>query len=145
MENAGEGFDINGDPQSNDPKIPEDTTATYRRDLAFPRLTDAIVHRMRAYGHVETFTPNVVLYNHGDRQTDMFVILDGGIDLYLQTLNGDCKVFASLHKLDFSGDFNLLNSQGDVASDSNELSSGFGRRPSPPARSPESPVNVAEP
>jgi len=33
----------------------------------------------------------------------------------------------------------------DVASDSNELSSGFGLRPSPPARSPESPVNVAEP
>jgi DNA replication protein DnaC len=32
-----------------------------------------------------------------------------------------------------------------TASDSNELPSGFGLRPSPPARSPESPVNVVQP
>ena len=58
---------------------------------------------------------NRVLYTQGDRDTDMFVVLDGGIDILLPSLNGEHKAFASHRRNDFSGEFSLLNSQRSVA------------------------------
>ena len=41
----------------------------------------------------------------------MFVVLDGGVDVLLPSLNGASKVFAHHRKHAFSGEFSLLNSQ----------------------------------
>jgi thioredoxin reductase (NADPH) len=54
-----------------------------RYDLAFPVLTEDMVQRLKAYGEEESFPGNVTLYTHGDRQIDMFVVLNGGVDVYL--------------------------------------------------------------
>jgi thioredoxin reductase (NADPH) len=54
---------------------------------------------------------NVTLYTHGDRDSDMFVGLDGGIDVVLRSLNGGYKVFAHHRRHQFSRAFSLLNSQ----------------------------------
>ena len=86
----------------------------FRPDLAFPKLTEEMVERLRAYGQEETFPANVPLFTHGERQVDMFVVLEGDIDIALQPADGVSKVIAHHHKYDFSGELNLLNSQGSL-------------------------------
>ncbi|AXC11892.1 Thioredoxin reductase [Acidisarcina polymorpha] len=107
------GAEINGGhvSPSNETSSREGITAEFRRDLAFPKLTEEMVQRLRPYGREEAFPAKVVLYTHGDRRTDMFVVLEGGIDVLLPSANGGTKVFARHRELNFSGEFNLLNSQ----------------------------------
>lgn len=94
---------------------PEIGIAAFRRDLAFPKLTEEMFQRLLPYGREEAFPADATLYSYGDRQTDMFVVLEGGIDIFLPSMDGGAMVFARLRNLDFSGEFNLLNSQGAVA------------------------------
>jgi thioredoxin reductase (NADPH) len=84
----------------------------FRPDLAFPKLTEEMVERLRAFGEEESFPANVLLFTFGERQVDMFVVLDGNIDIALQAEDGVSKIIAYHHKYDFSGELNLLNSQG---------------------------------
>jgi thioredoxin reductase (NADPH) len=104
-------------PQSVGTNPVEEITADFRRDLAFPKLTEEMIHRLKTYGREESVPRNVTLYTHGDRQTDMFVILEGGIDASLPAISGGTKIFARYRKFDFSGEFNLLNSQKAVIED----------------------------
>jgi thioredoxin reductase (NADPH) len=83
----------------------------FRRDLAFPKLTEDMVQRLRAYGQEEVVPANATLYTHGDRRIDMFVVLEGGIDVFLPTSSGGTKVFSRHRRFNFSGEFNLLNAQ----------------------------------
>jgi thioredoxin reductase (NADPH) len=92
----------------------EEITADFRRDLAFPKLTEEMVERLVPYGREEAFPADATLYAQGDRLIDLFVVLEGGIDILLPLVNGGTKVFARHRKFDFSGEFNLLNSQGAV-------------------------------
>jgi hypothetical protein len=54
-----------------------------RPDLAFPKLTEDMVERLRPYGQQENFPANFPLFTHGERGVDMFVVLDGQIDMSL--------------------------------------------------------------
>ena len=101
-------------PPLNESKTGEEITADFRRDLAFPTLTEEMVQRLRAYGREETVPANVTLYTHGDRHTDMLVVLEGGIDVLLPSVRSGTKVFARHRRFDFSGELNLLNSQAAV-------------------------------
>ena len=87
----------------------------FRPELAFPKFTEEMVERMRAYGQVETVPANVTLFTLGERQVDVFVVLDGEIEISLPASNGGSKVIAHLQRFEFSGEMNLLNSQGTVA------------------------------
>src|SRR5580658_1803793 len=84
----------------------------FRWELAFPDLTEDMVARLQAYGNQESFPAGAVLYTHGDRKIDMFVILEGEVEIYLPSTEDDAKVFARYRKQNFTGEFNLLNSQG---------------------------------
>jgi thioredoxin reductase (NADPH) len=84
----------------------------FRWELAFPALTEDIVARLQAYGDQESFPAGAVLYTHGDRKIDMFVVLDGEVEICLPSTDGDSNVFARYRKHNFTGEFNLLNSQG---------------------------------
>ena len=86
----------------------------FRADLAFAKLTEDMVERLRSYGREETFPPNVPLFTHGERQVDMFVVLDGQVDISLPVTDGESKVIAHHQKFDFSGELNLLTSQGSL-------------------------------
>ena len=86
----------------------------FRQDLAFPALTEDMVGRLRAYGHVESFPAGTVLYTHGDRQIDLFVVLEGDVEITLPSVDGGNRVYGRHRKFDFTGEFNLLNSQGAV-------------------------------
>ena len=84
----------------------------FRWELAFPDLTEDMVARLQAYGNQESFPAGAVLYTHGDRKIDMFVVLEGEVEIYLPSTEDDAKVFARYRKHNFTGEFNLLNSQG---------------------------------
>jgi thioredoxin reductase (NADPH) len=86
----------------------------FRPDLAFAKLTEEMVERMGSYGREEIFPANVPLFTHGERQVDMFVVLDGQVDISLPIANGESKVIAHHQRLDFSGELNLLTSQGSL-------------------------------
>src|ERR1700719_4625584 len=85
-----------------------------RPDLAFPKLTEDMVERLRPYGEEETFPANIPLFNNGERGADMFVVLDGQLDMSLPATNGETKIIAHHQRFDFSGELNLLNSQGSL-------------------------------
>jgi len=85
-----------------------------RPDLAFPKLTEDMVERLRPYGQEEAFPSNVPLFTHGERGVDMFVVLDGQIDMSLPAVNGESRIIAHHQRFDFSGELNLLNSQGSL-------------------------------
>jgi thioredoxin reductase (NADPH) len=103
------------DAKSNDPTTVQGITADFRRDLAFPTLSDEMVQRLQSYGREETVPENTTLYTQGERDTDMFVVLDGGLDVFLPSLSGGLKVFARNRRNEFSGELSLLNSQRSVA------------------------------
>ena len=104
-------FDPGHDTPSNESPSTNEITADFRRDLAFPTLSEEMVQRLVGYGREEIVPQGAILYTQGDRNTDMFVVLDGGVDVLLPSLNGASKVFARHRKHDFSGEFSLLNSQ----------------------------------
>lgn len=86
----------------------------FRPDLAFAKLTEEMVERMRSYGREETVPANVPLFTHGERQVDMFVVLDGEVDISLPIANGEPRVIVHHRRFDFSGELNLLTSQGSL-------------------------------
>jgi thioredoxin reductase (NADPH) len=89
-------------------------TPDFRADLAFPKLTEEMVERLRPYGREETFPANALLFTFGERQVDMFVVLEGDVEIALQAENGVAKVIVTHRTFDFTGELNLLNSQGSL-------------------------------
>ena len=86
----------------------------FRPELAFPRLTEEMVERLRPYGREEVLPENLLLFTAGDRQIDMFVVLDGEITISLPATGGEAKIIAYYHRFDFTGELNMLNSQGSL-------------------------------
>src|SRR6202051_1652160 len=89
-------------------------TQEFRPALASPKLTEEMVERLGSYGREETLPANIPLFTHGERQVDMFVVLDGEVDISLPAANGESKVIAHHQRFDFSGEINLLTSQGSL-------------------------------
>lgn len=87
----------------------------FRPELAFPKLTEDQIEKLRAYGMEETLQPNNLLFTHGARQTNMFVVLKGEITISLPVFGGETKVMAHYGRSEFTGELNLLNSQGSLA------------------------------
>lgn len=87
----------------------------FRHDLAFPRVSGEMLRRFGLYGDVETVPKDTILYRHGDRDTDMVVVLSGEIESRLLVEGGGSRTFRTLGAGQFSGEFNLLNSQRSVA------------------------------
>lgn len=86
----------------------------FRPELAFPQLTEEMVERLRPYGREEIFPANVPLFTRGERQVDMFVVLEGEVSITLPLADGKTKVIAHHRRFEFSGELNLLNSQGSL-------------------------------
>ena len=111
MENAREERDPNQAARFREAQVVDWTGLDFRPDLAFPKLTDEMIERMKPFGHEETFPPDAILYSRGDRHIDMYVVLDGGVDIFLPSSDGGAKIYRQQRKFDFTGEFNLLNSQ----------------------------------
>jgi thioredoxin reductase (NADPH) len=88
--------------------------AEFRWELAFPELTEDMVERLRNYGTQESLPRGALLYTRGERRIDMFVVLEGEVDIVLPSCDGESKTFVRHRKYNFTGEFNLLTSQGAV-------------------------------
>ncbi len=88
--------------------------ADFHWELSFPELTEEMTERLHSYGGRESFPAGTLLYSVGDRKVDMFVILEGAVDIILPPAEGDAKIYTRHRKNNFTGEFNLLNSQGSV-------------------------------
>jgi thioredoxin reductase (NADPH) len=86
----------------------------FRPELAFAKFTDDMVARLRLYGSEEEFPANALLFTYGQRQIDMFVVLDGEVEVTLQAEQDGSKVLVRHVANDFTGELNLLNSQGSL-------------------------------
>ncbi|WP_263357683.1 FAD-dependent oxidoreductase [Acidicapsa ligni] len=90
------------------------SNAELRPDLAFAPLTETMIERVRSYGKEEIFPANTSLFTHGAREIDMFVVLDGEVEICLPMKNGESKVIANHRRFAFTGELNLLTTQGSL-------------------------------
>jgi thioredoxin reductase (NADPH) len=96
-----------------DSKAPVTPTAmpVFRPEMAFPPLTDDMVERLREYGTEETFAPESALFARGEREVDMFVVLEGELEIYGQDDKGERKLLAKLGERQFTGELDLLSTR----------------------------------
>ncbi|QHN04718.1 cyclic nucleotide-binding domain-containing protein [Granulicella sp. WH15] len=83
----------------------------FRPDLAFTPLTEAMVERLRTYGKEESYPTDSPLFTHGDRGVDMFVILQGEVDVSLPPSVAGCKTIWKHRRFAVAGELNLLTTQ----------------------------------
>jgi thioredoxin reductase (NADPH) len=88
--------------------------------MAFPYLTEEMVARLDAYGRKETVGKDATLWTRGDRDVDMFVVLDGIVEVFTRDENGERKAVATLQQNQFSGELDLLSSRQTLANGSTQ-------------------------
>lgn len=115
MENVREELDPNQATRFREAQVVDWTGTDFRPDLAFPKLTEEMIERLKPYGHEVVFAADKTLYTYGDRHIDMFVVLTGGVNVFLPTADGGVKIYRQHREFDFTGELNLLNSQRAVA------------------------------
>src|SRR5271170_2655938 len=96
-----------------DVKAPVTSVAmpAFRPEMAFPLLTDEMVQRLRGYGSEETFAPETALFARGEREVDMFVVLEGELEIYDHDEKNERKLLATLGERQFSGELDLLSTR----------------------------------
>ena len=93
------------------PRPVPSSAPAFRPDLAFAQLTPDMLERLKSYGTEERLAANTSLWSRGQRHVDMFVVLDGTIEVYGQDEDGQRQVIATLHEGQFTGELDLLNSR----------------------------------
>jgi thioredoxin reductase (NADPH) len=91
------------------------TTPSIRREsgthTAIPAFSSGIIERLRAYGTEEMFEASGFLFIRGERDVDMFVVLDGELEVFDSSLQERASVVAKLTNGQFTGELDLLDSR----------------------------------
>ena len=86
----------------------------FRPEMAFPPLTDAMIETIRAYGSEITEPAGTALYTRGERGTDMFVVLEGSVEVtadgLMLTTCGPGEFFGELAAIDWGAGFGRTRS-----------------------------------
>lgn len=93
-----------------DPLVPSGVPA-FRPEMAFPTLTLGMVERIRRYATELTSQPDQELFAPGQRRADMFVVLEGGVEIVASGGDKQLEHIRLLGPLEFTGELDLLNSQ----------------------------------
>lgn len=88
----------------------EEHISAFSSELAFPYMTDDMVRRVRDYGSQISVSKDSTLFAPGDKEVDMFVILQGSIGIYAPEESGRRCAIARLGWRQFSGELDLFNS-----------------------------------
>jgi thioredoxin reductase (NADPH) len=83
----------------------------FRPELAFPSLTDGMIERLSAYGEEETSAASTILFDLGECQVDMFVVLEGSIEVFARRENSEPEGLYVLTERQFSGELDLFTGQ----------------------------------
>jgi thioredoxin reductase (NADPH) len=84
------------------PETPQDT------DPMFPVLDDAQTARLRAFGEERKVQPGEIVFDQGDENHGVFVVLDGSIEL-IGVSGSDESVIRTARRGSFTGEVNLLS------------------------------------
>jgi thioredoxin reductase (NADPH) len=77
---------------------------------AFPLLTKAQIDRLRPYGKVRSVSAGDVLFEPGDSNVPVFVLLSGGLDI-IQPCPKDGRALVSHIPGSFTGEFSMISGQ----------------------------------
>jgi thioredoxin reductase (NADPH) len=91
--------------------LPASSVPPFRPDLAYPDLTYEMLDRLRAYGTVEAVPDRTTLFGRDERQVDMFVIIEGSIEVYTRAEQNHECFLQLLTPRQFSGELDLFNYQ----------------------------------
>jgi thioredoxin reductase (NADPH) len=95
--------------------LPQNQTITYlpvfQPELAFPHLTDEMISRLGQYGRKVSLPKQTSLFTPGEHDVDMFVVLEGSIDIYAYDEHKERRPIVCLHERQFSGELDLFSSQ----------------------------------
>ncbi len=89
-----------------------DAISTFRPEMAFPFLTEEMLVRLADYGKEEANEAGSLLWHHGDREVDMFVVLSGAVEVSAQDDKGETVSLTVLRTRQFTGELDLLSSRG---------------------------------
>ena len=98
----------------------------FRPEMAFPYLTAEMMERLGSYGRVEQFVAGTQLWERGQREVNLFVMIAGELEITTPTDEGPMKVIATMGPGQFSGELDLLSTRptlvnGRVKTDSTML------------------------
>ncbi|HET7240926.1 MAG TPA: FAD-dependent oxidoreductase, partial [Gemmatimonadales bacterium] len=83
------------------------------RDIAFPVLTPRQLEQLTARGHPRVVRAGEILFRQGDRGIAFFVVLEGAIEIVVQTTEGERQV--TVHRVgQFTGDVDVLTGRSVV-------------------------------
>jgi thioredoxin reductase (NADPH) len=107
------------------PPGPElDPADPYAREAqTFPRLSEDMVARARAYGREETLAGGTLVFERGQRSVDFFLVLDGAIEIFDADEDGRPNVFTVHGPRQFTGELDVRS--GSVK----RVASGVGEGP----------------
>ena len=92
------------------------TDPMHRREQMFPRLSPDMVKRIAVYGEEEAVPAGTLLFQRGQRGADFFLVLEGLIEIFELDKFGQANVFTIHAARQFSGEMNLFNQRGILAS-----------------------------
>jgi thioredoxin reductase (NADPH) len=78
---------------------------------AFAGLSESTIHRLQRYGHEEMIAAATILFLRGDRDVDMFVVIEGEIELFENTGHAEERLVACLRSSQFTGELDLLDNR----------------------------------
>ena len=84
------------------PETPEQINAM------FPLLDDAQIARLRAFGEERQARPGEILFDQGDTDHGVFVVLDGSIEV-VEVSSGGESALRTVGRGGFTGEVNLLS------------------------------------
>lgn len=93
------------------PSIVSSLVAPFRPEMAFPYLTAEMIERLKSYGEIQNFPPDAPLWSRGERDVDMFVVLQGSVEVYAVDEDGKRKAIAMLRENQFTGELDLLSNR----------------------------------
>ena len=100
--------------------IPDPQTAfdlpSFRPEMAFPCFTEDMIRCIRSYGAEAEYDNGTQVSTAGQREADMFVVLEGSINVYTNNDRTEPESLIILLPLQFTGELNLLNDQPPLVS-----------------------------
>jgi thioredoxin reductase (NADPH) len=88
--------------------IANNTETPEQLDAMFPKLDDAQIARLAAFGVARRAQPGEILFDQGDAQHGVFVVLDGSIEI-VSVAKCEEEVIRVLERGTFSGEVNQLS------------------------------------
>jgi thioredoxin reductase (NADPH) len=83
----------------------------FRPEMAFPLLTDTMIETIRAYASEVMEPGGTTIFSRGQRGADMFVLLEGKVNIYTGDEENTSETVIDLGPHQFTGELNMLNDQ----------------------------------